>query len=72
MKGPGPAAYETNLSSLLRPGSRIGNQLRGELCESQINVVPGVGNYNVRPTTAGPFHRFGSTTRDYQYNSFSK
>ncbi|KAM3134208.1 Outer dense fiber protein 3-like protein 2 [Paramecium bursaria] len=64
--GPGPAAYETNYSTLYRPSSRIGNQQRDGLYNSS-KWVPGVGNYNVRPQTSGPFHRFGGALRDNQF-----
>lgn len=26
--------------------------------------IPGVGKYNVRPATSGPYHRFGNALRD--------
>lgn len=47
--GPGPAAYETNYSTIYsRPASRIGNQNRGGFYDTK-PYIPGVGNYNVRP-----------------------
>ncbi|CAD8199271.1 unnamed protein product [Paramecium pentaurelia] len=62
--GPGPAAYETNYSTILsRPASRIGNQNRGGFYDTK-PYIPGVGKYNVRPATSGPYHRFGNALRD--------
>lgn len=64
VQGAGPGGYETNLSTLLgRPSSKLAQEPRGDLT-SRNEDTPGVGNYDMRPSSMGPSHRFGKALRD--------